>query len=81
MHEGFLPFYKLDGKNPNLIFPKQFKHKYNDSKAVFSSIFFFGRKKNEQNLMALHKNPGNYAQRLSRSFPQKKGMLVFHVHK
>lgn len=49
---------------------------------LFSAAYFsLEEKKNEQNLIALHKNPGNYAQRLSRSFPQKKGMLVFHVHK
>lgn len=69
---GFLPLYKLRGKKPKLIFPIQFKHKYKYLKGDFSSTFFFGRKKNEQNLIALHKNPGNYAQRLCWSFAEKR---------
>lgn len=48
---------------------------------LFSADFSLQGINKEQNLTALHKNPGNYAQRLSRSFAQKKGMLVFHVHK
>lgn len=47
------------------------KKKKKDAKAAFCTIFF-----SEQNVIALHKNPGNYAQRLSWSFA-RKGYAAF----
>lgn len=46
---------------------------------LFSVVHFsleWGKKKKEQSLIALHKNPGNYAQRLPWSFA-KKGYAGF----
>ena len=92
LHAGFLPVYKLCGKkkkkkNQSYYFLHNSNTDINGPKAAFNSIFFFERKKkkrrrrSEQNLRALHKNPGNYAQGVMLELCPKKGMLVFHVYK
>lgn len=68
---GFLPLYKLNGKKLKLIFPKQFKHEYKMIQKLLS-VAHFSVEGKKMNLIALHKNPGNYAQRLSWSFAKRR---------